>query len=67
MPFGNKKKGDNIFDLAGMGMGNTSNNLGKEIKSGVPEAEKEFEVISFVKKSGKKDRADDDPFAQIGL
>jgi hypothetical protein len=64
------KKSDNIFDLGSMmdiDDKDLGDNAGKEIGSGVEEAEGELENLSFVKGTGKKDRNPDDPFAQLGL
>ena len=41
--------------------------VAKKINSGVREAEKELETVSFIKKSSKADRSNNDPFAKIGL
>ena len=60
MPMKNKK-----MDMTGLGM--TGDKVAKQINSGVGKAEKELEEISFVKKSGRADRRNDDPFNQIGL
>jgi len=65
MPFGHKKMNkDNIFD---MGIDEAGKKAEKEINSGVSEAEKELEDVSFVKGTGRKDRSKDDPFAKLGL
>lgn len=64
MPFGKKDK-DNIFS---MGMGMDMDKIAeKEMKSGIPNAEKELEDLSFVKKTGRKDRDKNDVFAKLGL
>ena len=63
----NKKK-INIFDLSGIdGLNVEGQKAEKEISSGVTDAEKEIEDLSFVKGTGKKDRNKDDPFAKLGL
>jgi hypothetical protein len=56
---------NNLNKYGGIKM--TSDEVAKQINSGVEQAEKELEEISFVKKSGRKDRRNDDVFNQIGL
>jgi hypothetical protein len=64
MTFINKnKKNENIFDMSNI----TGERIGNQINSGVEGAEKELEDLSFVKKTGAKDRSQDDPFARLGL
>lgn len=54
-----------MMDKSGLRM--TGDKVAKQINSGVMEAEKELEKVSFIKKSGRADRRKDDVFNKIGL
>jgi len=58
----NKEK-ENIFDMSEL----TDRTPTMKSNFGFNETEKELEDLSFVKKTGAKDRSKDDPFANLGL